>query len=55
MLTSIKRDGHFGRPKTASFDSRLKMDQLTEGVGGEGESILGYLRKVRSVFSVKKL
>ena len=54
MLTSIKRDGHFGRPKTASFDSRLKMDQLTEGVG-RGESILGYLRKVRSVFSVKKL
>ena len=30
MLTSIKRDGHFGRPKTASFDSRLKMDQLTK-------------------------
>ena len=30
MLTSIKRDGHFGRPKTASFDSRLKTDQLAK-------------------------
>ena len=28
MLTSIKRDRHFGRPKTAYFDSVLKMDQL---------------------------
>ena len=27
MLTSIKRDRHFGRPKTAYFDSVLKMDQ----------------------------
>ena len=30
MLTSIKRDGHFGRPETASFDSRLKTDQLAK-------------------------
>ena len=30
MLTSIKGDGHFVRPKTASFDSRLKMDQLAK-------------------------
>ena len=30
MLTSIKRDRHFGRPKTAYFDSRLKMDQLAK-------------------------
>ena len=30
MLTSIKREGHFGRPKTASFDSRLKTDQLAK-------------------------
>ena len=28
MFTSIKRDRHFGRPKTTSFDSVLIMDQL---------------------------
>ena len=30
MFTSIKRDGHFGKPKTTSFDSALKMDQLVK-------------------------
>ena len=30
MFTSIKRDGHFGKPKTTSFDSLLKMDQLAK-------------------------
>ena len=30
MFTSIKRDRHFGRPKTTSFDSLLKMDQLAK-------------------------
>ena len=30
MLISIKRDGHFGKPKIASFDSVLKMDQLAK-------------------------
>ena len=30
MLTSITRDGHFGRWKTACFDSLLKMDHLAK-------------------------
>ena len=30
MLISVKRDGHFGRPKTASFDSVLEMDKLVK-------------------------
>ena len=53
MLTSIKRDGQFGRPKIAYFGSLLKMDQLTGKK--KKKAILGYLREVRSVFSVKKL
>ena len=51
MLTSIKRDGHFGRPKTASFDSRLKMDQLTEGVGGGGVNSWLLKEGTKCVFS----
>ena len=54
MLTSIKRDGQFGRPKIASFGSLLKMDQLT-GKKKKKKAILGYLWEVRSVFSVNKL
>ena len=30
MLISIKRDGHFGKPKISSFDSVLKTDQLAK-------------------------
>ena len=30
MLISIKRDGHFGKPKIASSDSVLKTDQLAK-------------------------
>ena len=51
MLTSITRDGHFGRWKTACFDSLLKMDQLAK----KKKSIHGCSRKVGSVFSVKKV
>ena len=40
MLTSIKRDGQFGRPKIDSFGSLLKMDQLTGKKKKKGNSWL---------------